>query len=314
MMPQGILLIGGTGFVGRALVARLCRKYQEIYVIARYHHDWTGFSNVQSFESSLDNTPLLNKILPRCKTVFHLASETTPGASALHPSFEAASNLLPSLRFLECLQKYPQVLLVYVSSGGAVYGDSLQSPVTEDVALSPLSYYGAGKAALEKFILAFCKQTQGQSVILRPSNFYGPDQPYKQGFGVVPTIFHHILTGKPIQIWGDGETVRDYLYIDDFVDFCVQLLEHAIAEEKKAAIYNIGSGEGTTLNELCLLIEEISGNPIVREYQDSRAVDVKNIVLDCSRIQRDYRWNATTDLRSGLVRAWEWFCANQKTI
>lgn len=310
MTPQGILLIGGTGFVGRALVARLCRKYQEVYVLARNSHDWTGFSNVQSFEASLDDTDLLKKILPRCKVVFHLASETTPGASAMQPSFEAASNLLPSLRFLECLQKYPHILLIYVSSGGAVYGDSIHSPVTEDVALSPLSYYGAGKAALEKFILAFCKQTEGQAIILRPSNFYGPDQPYQQGFGVVPTIFHHILQGKSIQIWGDGETVRDYLYIDDFVDFCVQQLEHFVVGER-AATYNIGSGQGTTLNELCLLAEDISGKQIVREYQAARAVDVKNIVLDCSRIQQDYQWKAGTDLRTGLTRAWEWFCSHQ---
>ncbi len=306
MTPQGILLIGGTGFVGRALVTRLCRTYQDIYVIARHPHNWSGLSNVQSFESSLDDTELLEKIIPRCKIVFHLASETTPGVSAMQPSFEAASNLLPSLRFLECLQNYPHILLIYVSSGGAVYGDSIDRPVTEDVALSPLSYYGAGKAALEKFILAFCKQTNGRAIILRPSNFYGPDQPYQKGFGVIPTIFHHILTKKAIQIWGDGETVRDYLYIDDFVGFCVQQLEHLSVGEK-AAIYNIGSGQGTSLNELCLLAEEISGKRIVREYQAARAVDVKNIVLDCSRIQRDYQWNAGTDLRTGLSRAWEWF-------
>ena len=311
MNPQGILLLGGTGFVGRALVARLCGKYKDVYVIARHKYDWRKIKNVQSFESSLDNPSLLNKILPRCKSVFHLASETTPGASAMQPSFEATSNLLPSLRFLECLQKYPHILLVYISSGGAVYGDSLHSPVSEGVALSPLSYYGAGKAALEKFILAFCKQTDGKAIILRPSNFYGPDQPYQQGFGVVPTIFHHILTGMPIQIWGDGETVRDYLYIDDFVDFCVQQLGH-FAVGESAAIYNIGSGQGTTLNELCLLAEEISGKQIVREYQAARFVDVKNIVLDCSRLQRDYQWNGTTDLRTGLTRTWEFLCNHKE--
>lgn len=313
MTPQGILLLGGTGFVGRSIAARLSRKFPDVYTIARNSYAWKGLPDVQSFESSLDNSDLLKKILPRCKIVFHLASETTPGGSALQPSFEAASNLLPSLRFLEYLQEYPHIQLIYVSSGGAVYGDSIHSPVAEDEALSPLSYYGAGKAALEKFILAFCRQTKGQAIILRPSNFYGPGQPYQKGFGVVPTIFHHMLTGKPIQIWGDGKTVRDYLYIDDFVDFCIQLLEYFSAEGR-SEIYNIGSGHGTTLNELCLLAEEISGKRIVREYQPARTVDVKSIVLDCSRIQRDYRWNARTDLRTGLTKAWEWFCTHQKNM
>lgn len=310
MNPQGILLLGGTGFVGRALAARLSRNSSEVYVIARTSYDWKGLTGIQSFDTSLDDQDLLKKILPRCKTVFHLASETTPGVSALKPSFEAASNLLPSLRFLECLQEYPHIQLIYVSSGGAVYGDSIHNPVMEDVALAPLSYYGAGKAALEKFIFSFCRQTNGRAIILRPSNFYGPGQGYKKGFGIIPTIFHHLRTGKDLRIWGDGETVRDYLYIDDFVDLCVHLLDKG-SLPGKASIYNTGLGRGTTLNELCLLAEQVSGKPISRDYLPSRAVDVKSIILDCSRIERDHKWIAATDLRAGLTKTWEWFCNHE---
>lgn len=308
MTPQGILLIGGTGFVGRALVARLCRRYKEVYVIARHRHDWTGFSNVQSFESSLDNAELLNNILPRCGTVFHLASETTPGASALQPSFEASSNLLPSLRFLEILQKYPQTKLIYISSGGAVYGNVKCCPVGESTALSPLSYYGAGKAALEKFILAFCQQTQNNAIILRPSNFYGPQQPYRQGFGVIPTIFNHMLTETPMPIWGNGGMIRDYLYIDDFVELCMIMLKQP-GSQNKIEIYNMGSGEGTSLNELCLLAEEVSGKKIIRDYQSARFVDVDKVILDCSHLYQDYNWSASTSLRDGLISTWKYFCS-----
>lgn len=307
MKPNGILVIGGTGFVGRSLISALCRKYTEIYIVARHDSDWSGFPNVQSFESSLDNAELLNNILPRCGTVFHLASETTPGVSALQPSFEAASNLLPSLRFLECLQKYPHILLVYISSGGAVYGDTLHDLVSEDVALSPLSYYGAGKAALEKFILAFCKQTKGQAIILRPSNFYGPGQPYRPGFGVIPTIFHYMVSTTAMPIWGDGEMVRDYLYIDDFIELCMVILDRRLTQ-KENIIYNIGSAEGTTLNELCVLAEKVSGRKLIREYQSARTVDVKKIILDCSHLQQDYNWFASTSLNDGLARTWKWFC------
>lgn len=304
------MLIGGTGFVGRALVARLNSIYKEIYVIARHRYDWAGCNNIQSFEASLDDAVLLKKILPRCRVVFHLASETTPGASAMQPSLEAASNLLPSLRFLEVLQKYQHVNLVYVSSGGAVYGDSSFVHATEDIALSPLSYYGAGKAALEKFILAFCKQTGGRAVILRPSNIYGPDQPYREGFGIIPTIFYHILTQKSMQVWGDGETVRDYLYIDDFVECCIEL-SVGCRFKKRATIYNIGSGLGTSINELCLLAENITNKPLCLEYEPARIVDVKNIVLDCSRIRKDYNWHSVINLPRGLTRTWKWFCTQQ---
>ena len=313
MTPQGILLLGGTGFVGRAIAAGLSRRFPEIYNVSRTSYEWRGLKNIHSFASSLDDSLLLDNILPRCKIVIHLATETTPGGSALQPSLEAAANLLPTLRFLECLQKHPDILLVYVSSGGAIYGDCAHSLVDEDVALSPLSYYGAGKAALEKFILAFCRQTGGRAIILRPSNFYGPGQEYKKGFGIVPTIFHHMLTGKTLQIWGDGETVRDYLYMEDFIDLWVHRYVDFAAHEG-AAIYNIGSGQGTTLNELCQLAEAVSGKKIVREYLPARAVDVKSIILDCSRIERDYQWRASTDLYAGLAKTWEWFCAHQKSM
>lgn len=311
MKPQGILLLGGTGFIGRALAVRLSRIFPEIYNIARKKYDWQGIPNIYSFASSLDDTVLLAEILPRCTAVFHLATETTPGASALKPSFEAGSSLLPSLRFLECLQEYPHVRLIYISSGGAVYGNTVSDPVSEETPLSPLSYYGAGKASLEKFIHAFCRQTSNKAVVLRPSNLYGPGQPYKKGFGVVPTIFYHMQVSQPFLIWGNGETVRDYLYIDDFIDFCVHLLENPV-ENKDSVIYNIGAGRGTTINELCVLAEEVSGKTLIREYRDSRSIDVKSIVLNCSRIQRNYQWNAEVGLRCGLISTWEWFCARKK--
>ena len=313
MSQKGVLLLGGTGFVGRSLAARLIAEGEQVFVIARREYDWIETPGVISYVSSLDNRALLEEVLPRCKTVFHLATETTPGVSALHPSIEAEANLLPSLRFLECLQRHPYILLIYLSSGGAAYGDSMHCPVSEQVALSPLSYYGAGKAALEKFILAFCRQTKGRAIILRPSNFYGPGQPYQKGFGVIPTIFHHLLTDDSMQIYGDGETVRDYLYIDDFVDFCMQNLINGSCVAN-SIIYNIGSGEGTTLNELCSLAEKVSGKRIERNYQSARTIDVQRIVLDCSRVDSDLQWTAKIHLQKGLAKTWEWFCNQQKDM
>jgi UDP-glucose 4-epimerase len=305
-MPQGILLIGGTGFVGRSLVARLSSIFPEIYTIARGDDIIESLPNVRHYQSGLDNAVLLKKLLPNCRVVFHLASETTPGSSILQPALEATNNLLPSLRFLECLQEYSHLSLIYVSTGGAIYGNTENEKVSEDMPLSPLSYYGAGKAALEKFICAYSRQTGNTAVILRPSNFYGPGQVYRQGFGIVPTIFNLHLHGKPLQLWGDGKTTRDYLYIDDFVNFCLLLLAK-ISSERAATIYNIGSGQGTTLLELISTIEEITGKKISRDSQPARTVDVRRIVLDNSRINCRFHWTPQTDLHTGLKKTWEWF-------
>jgi UDP-glucose 4-epimerase len=306
MNPQGILLLGGAGFVGRALTARLKDLKKEYYVICRGVRTMLGKSAGEYYVASLDNAQVLKELLPRCRVVVHLASDTTPGVSALQPAFEATSNLLPSLRLLEILQDYPHITLMYISTGGAIYGDCHGEKVSEYLRLSPWSYYGAGKAAFETFIHAYTKQTGNHAIILRPSNFYGPDQPYRPGFGIIPTIFHHLSTCKTMEVWGDGETVRDYLYIDDFVDCCIKIIDK-LKVVNKAEIYNVGSGDGISLNTLFSMIESISGNKVKRIYRSARAVDVNRIVLDSTRIQNDYFWKSKTDLYSGLSKAWTWY-------
>jgi UDP-glucose 4-epimerase len=268
---------------------------------AKYSEDY--------YVAPLDNITLLKKLLPKCKVVVHLASDTTPGASALQPTLDATSNLLPSLRLLEILQDYPHITLLYVSSGGAIYGDCQGGKASEDMHLAPLSYYGAGKAAFEKFIYAYTKQTGNSSIILRPSNLYGPGQPYRPGFGIIPTIFYNITHSKIMDVWGDGEIVRDYLYIDDFVDCFVKIIDELKISDN-AEVYNVGSAEGTSLNTLFSLIESTSGLRVERNYKSTRNVDVAQIVLDSSRIQKDYLWKSKTDLYSGLSKAWKWYQAH----
>ncbi|TKB26464.1 NAD-dependent epimerase/dehydratase family protein [Desulfopila sp. IMCC35006] len=306
MTAQGILLLGGAGFVGRALTARLKALNKEYYILGRGVRGGLAKPSEEHHIASLDNTQVLKVLLPRCRVVVHLASDTTPGVSALQPAFEAMSNLLPSLRFLEILQGYSHISLVYVSTGGAIYGDSHAEKISEDTHSAPLSYYGAGKAAFEKFIHAYTKQTGNGAIILRPSNFYGPGQPYRPGFGIIPTIFHHLSARKTMEVWGDGETVRDYLYLEDFLDCCIRVIDQFNVNDR-AAIYNVGSGEGRSLNTLFSMIESISGNRVERKYRPTRAVDVNRVVLDSSRIQNDYSWKPKTDLYSGLSKAWTWY-------
>jgi len=306
---KGILLLGGSGFVGQQLLKRLYSQHSEIYVIARSAHQLPQMAGVTCYRDSLDNVTLLETLLPRCQVVIHLASDSTPGSSACQPTFEISNNLLPTLRFLEVLQKYEQVNLIYISSGGAVYGNPPQPFVSEDSPLMPLSYYGAGKAASEKFIIAFAHQTQRPVIIIRPANFYGPEQPYRTGFGIVSTIFQRILAQQPLTIWGDGENVRDYLYITDFIELCTQLMAQPMTAVK---IYNAGSGQGTTLNQLCSLIEQVAGRPVTRHYLPARAVDVRRVVLDATRLQQDYGWSPRVDLITGLTLTWQWFITSAR--
>ncbi len=299
---QGILVLGASGFVGQQLIPHLPLP---VYTLSR--RPLTNMpTGVKTLQTHLDDVQILKEILPHCRWLVHLASDSTPGVSAGKPLFEAEHNLLPNLRLFELLQDYPQVNLLYLSSGGAVYGNPQADIVSEQNLLQPLSYYAAGKIALEAFILALVQQSPRHAIILRPSNFYGTGQTYRPGFGIIPTILEYQRLGKPLQIWGDGENVRDYLFIKDFIELCLLLLQQTELETG-TKIYNVGAGRGYSLNQLCDLLEQVTGQPVLREYHAARTVDVRHIVLDTSRIHADYSWQAQTSLQEGLQQTWEWW-------
>lgn len=304
-MQRETLLIGGTGFVGQALAPRLAVAGHRVHLVARRPVSLGLDGGAVLHTSPLDNAKLLHTLLPTCRTVYYLASDSTPGTSASEPMWESELNLGPALRFLDILQKYDQVHLVFISSGGTVYGNPRSLPVGEDQPLSPLSYHGAGKIAMEAFLQAYCRQFGRSVTILRPSNFYGPGQPYRKGFGIVRGILEHLRRDRPVEIWGDGENVRDFLYVEDFVDACVRLQEK---EPVKGAveIFNVGYGRGHSINGLCGLVESVTGRRIRREYRSGRPIDVRSIVLDYSRLHRATGWAPATDLETGLARTWEW--------
>ncbi len=307
-MQQESLLIGGTGFVGQTLAPRLARAGHKVHLIARRPVSVGFEGEIVLHISPLDNAKLLHTLLPVCRTVYYLASDSTPGTSASEPMWESELNLGPALRFLDILQRYDQVQLIFISSGGTVYGNPRSLPVGEDHPLSPLSYHGAGKIAMEAFLQAYCRQFGRKVTVLRPSNFYGPGQPYRRGFGIVRGILEHLRRNLPVEIWGDGENVRDFLYIEDFVDACIELSQKS-AQMGAIEVFNVGYGRGHSINELCGIVESATGKRIRREYRAGRAIDVRSIVLDYSKLRRATGWAPTTDLETGLARTWEWLKA-----
>lgn len=296
-MSDAVLLLGG-GFIGAALARQLAAAGKTVHVLARRPAS-ADFPRMQWHQGDLRDRELLKQLLPVCGTVVHLASETTPGASARRPLLEGG-NLQPTLTLLDALQDYPDTHLIYFSSGGTVYGNPTSLPVTEDAPLAPLSFHGAGKAAQEMFLQAF--RAQGRAVtILRPANAYGPGQPLKAGFGLVRTVLENIRHGRPIEVWGDGETVRDYVYVDDVATACALLVDRP----NDSGSYNIGSGAGCSINALIRLAGEVTGQMPRVVYREARRSDVARVVLDVSRLQAS-GWMPRIGLAEGLSRTWQW--------
>ncbi|HXU94189.1 MAG TPA: NAD-dependent epimerase/dehydratase family protein, partial [Gallionella sp.] len=292
MSGDNVLLLGGGGFLGTALARKLAAEGRQVYVLGR--NAITAAKNVHFEQGSLDSPELLAKLLPLCGTVIHLASATTPGNSADHPVREL-ENLSPSLRLLDALQSYPETHLIFFSSGGTLYGNPRRLPVQEDDPVAPLSYHGAGKAALEAFLHAF--RTRGHAVtILRPSNAYGPGQAHKSGFGLIRTMLEHARRGTPLEVWGDGENVRDFIYVDDIAEACARF----VALPLDNGTYNLGSGRGYSIRQAQRVVELVTGAELKTVYHPARGIDVREIVLDVSRLDMRLGWKPHTSLEDGV--------------
>lgn len=291
-----ILLIGGAGFIGRALAARFVAEGYEVHVLSRHSLEALPLG-VIVHQGGQENPAVVAPLLDRCCDVFHLAAATTPADTVWRPSLEVEASLLPALRFLECAQDFPHNRYFFVSTGGALYGDA--SFANEQTALAPVSYHGAGKLALEAFFGVLGQRYPGSVTILRPSNIYGPGQSLKHGFGVVRTLLERAKDGDTVTVYGDGSVVRDYLYIDDFVLACLKALTGP------SGIYNCGAGQGTSLASLLELIERVTGRVLQIEYQPVRASDVKRIVLDIKLAEEQLNWVPSVSLEEGVLHTWE---------
>lgn len=282
MKKKHVLLLGGTGFIGGALVNRLHKEKVPVLVVGR--------ADVGS----------LLQVLPSYSTVVHLASATTPGLSSEQPALEQ-SNIDLTRRLVECLSAQTETHLIYFSSGGTVYGNPARLPVTEEDTLAPMSPYGVAKAAQE----SVCQELRdiGHAVtILRPSNAYGPGQSLRDGFGLVRTMLEHAHMGTPLEIWGDGENVRDFVYIDDIVEATVRLIQ----SPQDSGTYNLGSGKGHTINQVKSLVEMACNAPVKTIHRPARGIDVRSVVLDISRLTMQLDWEPKMDLTQGIARTLDW--------
>lgn len=191
--------------------------------------------------------------------------------------------------------------LLFLSSGGTVYGPPDQVPVAEDHPLRPINSYGIVKVAIEHY-LAMYRQLHGiQSLAVRASNPYGPRQSHSGVQGVISTFLRRVHAGEPIEVWGDGSVVRDYLYVSDLAEFCV-----LAAGSAEVGAFNVGSGEGRSLNEIIEIISSVTGSGIRPHYKPGRPVDVPRSVLDISRAEKCPGWRPTIPLADGVGQAWEW--------
>lgn len=302
-----VLVIGGNGFIGSNLVRALRARGDQVIVLDRFparpDMDWRGIEyTVGDFHSAA----VLEAVLPGVQQVYHLASCTVPSSADADPIADIQGNLVGTQQLLAEMRARGIRRLCYFSSGGTVYGNPDAVPVPEDHPLRPISSYGIVKVAIEHYLGMFARQGWLDPVILRPSNPYGPGQATAGIQGAVAVFLGKALAGHGIQVWGDGEIIRDYIYIDDLV-----ALAMAATNAEGTAVVNAGSGSGTSLNGLCERIRIITGQSLPVDYLPGRAFDVRSVVLDVSRSRRLFGWEAVTGIEDGIRKTWSALLATQ---
>jgi len=302
-----VVVFGANGFVGRSLIPQLLVENITVHAVSRSDSPLPLHPLLHWHHDPASDPGRLRELFSDCHCAIHLASATTPGLSARHPIMEGTDNILPSLRFIEAIQEFKNIRIVFASSGGALYGNHFEA-AREEFATKPLSNYAAGKLALEAFFESLHNYFGHEVVVLRPSNLYGPGQQFKRSFGLIRSLIEHSLTDQRFEVWGDGETVRDYIYISDFIEGLMKVIQ-AKSVTAEFSRYNVGTGEGHSINQVISTIKDVTGNTLDITYRPARQSDVKRIVLNSSAFRQQYCWQPRTTLRDGIENTLRWLKA-----
>lgn len=290
------LVLGGAGFIGSHLCKALADEGVDVVSFQRCSSKEFNYKGVTTFYGDFSNVSDIDAALDGVDLVYHLISTTVPASSNLDPVFDIESNLVPTVRLLEVMRRKSVKRVVFVSSGGTVYGVPEVTPMNEEHPCNPISSYGVCKLAIENYIRMYTDLYGIESIILRVSNPFGRNQSYKKMQGVVGFFVNKALNHEFIEVWGDGSVVRDFIHIDDLVSAMLLCL---IFKDSCLTV-NIGSGIGVSLNELIGKIESVSGRSINVCYKPKREFDIPAVVLDITCAKNKLEWAPRNSLEKYL--------------
>ncbi len=302
------LLLGGGGFIGSHLAGSLLEAGYDVRIF-----DIRNFSTrnlekikdqVEIREGDFQNRQDVAAALVGIDHVFHLVSSTIPAVSMSNPVFDIESNLVSTVRLLEECRNGNRIRSFnFISSGGTVYGIPAILPIPESHPLVPLNSYGIIKSAIESYCSLYRRNYGLNCRVFRLSNPYGEHQnPFGQQ-GVIAVFLRKAIRGEEIEVWGDGSVVRDYIYIDDVNEVLTRSLQTETADH----VFNIGSGEGHSLNDIIAIIRNVSGIEVKVTFREGRQFDVPLNVLDITRASKAFSWSPRTGIREGIQRVYKHF-------
>ncbi|MBU1203226.1 NAD-dependent epimerase/dehydratase family protein [Patescibacteria group bacterium] len=297
-----ILVTGGAGFIGSHLVDSLVKDEHQVLVVddlstgkKEYINPHARFVQFDVRDEKLGN--IVADFMP--DIIYHLAAQKNVRTSLENPMLDASINILGSLNILDQAIKHKVKHFVFVSTCG-IYGDTDQLPTTETGPEQALSPYILNKLTFEKY-LAILGQEKIKWSAVRLSNIYGPRQdPYGEA-GVIAIFLDNAIKGKDLNIFGDGEQTRDFMYVADAVDALLKVNQNV------TGIYNIGTGQETSILNLVDTISNIAKEKVSVKHSDPVVGEVRRSCLDYSKASREISWQPNYDLHQGLEITYRWF-------
>ena len=292
-----VMVTGGAGFVGSHMVDRLLARGDDVLVV-----DDLSTGSLSNLPRGVDleemdvASPRLLDVASawRPEAVSHAAAQPSVPVSMSDPLLDAHTNVMGGLNVLRAAMEAGAAQVVYVNTGGALYGEPDYLPCDEDHPQRPLSPYGLSKLTMERYFRLMLPPSVTLKV-LRLANVYGPRQSAEGESGVISIFIRRVLRGEPVTIDGDGLQTRDFVYVGDVAAALQLAIDHP-----EPLTANIGAGSGVSVNELFEVIADLTGYERSPQLGPPRLGDVKHVVLEVTRARERLGWTATTSLAGGL--------------
>lgn len=299
------IVLGGGGFIGTNLCRRLVDNGHRVRAFGRNCPFPEALEGVEWFQGDFGDGAALAAAIETFDVIYHLVNGSTPLSANLDMVGDVQRNVIASLGLLEICRKLGVSRVVFVSSGGTIYGCPQQIPTPETAPTDPITAYGITKLAIEKYLALYQHLHQIDYRVLRVTNPFGPFQTSIKNQGVIASIVARALRDEAIEIWGDGSVVRDFIFVDDVVDALVA----AAHDRSNARVFNIGSGEGHSLCEVLDSIEGLLGKKLNIQWKQGRPLDVPISVLAIDRARQILEWTPKTSFEDGLRSTLTWWQA-----
>jgi UDP-glucose 4-epimerase len=296
-----ILILGGNGFIGSHLVDKLKTEHK-VTILDKFPNQFGDeYDDVNYHYGDFGDIVVLSKALEGQDIVYHMLSTTVPYTADLDPIFDVETNLINTLRLLDLIVEKGIQRIVFASSGGTVYGKPQYLPINENHPCNPLGSYGIIKKTIEQYIKMYALKHNLKYLIVRPSNPYGPRQNYNKSQGLIAKLIYSGLNNQIFTVWGDGSAVRDYIYIDDLIDF---LKTAGLSSE--SGIYNVGSGIGKSIIQIINSLSKVVDKMPQINFTAKKVNFVERVILDISSSKNKFDWTPKVNLEEGLKHHNNW--------